>query len=340
VEEGMNVRVVLFPDGEDPDSYARSHTTEELQEYVDKGSQDFITFKSGLLSKEAGDDPVKKSEVVRNIITTISLVPDQLKRLFFIRECSSLLNVGEQMLVNEVNKIRRAKFFKDHKQDDIPIPEPKAPTQVEKIEETDIHQEKEVIRILLNFGGFNFKIEDSQLIVKEEDSEEKEKDSANKDEEQEEELDNVAEFIIDELSLDKLKFNEPVFQQIFDEYAQAIETETKPSEKFFINHNDDAVRKAAINLMSEAYELSKNWLEMHQISITLENASTVIARAAVSSVYSLKIRKVEKMKLDIMEKLKISDPADEDIELYLRQAKGLDEIRNKMNRQLGRIVLK
>ncbi len=340
VEEGMNVRVVLFPDGEDPDSYARSHTTEELQEYVGKSSQDFITFKSGLLSKEAGDDPVKKSEVVRNIITTISLVPDQLKRLFFIRECSSLLNVGEQMLVNEVNKIRRAKFFKDHKQDDIPIPEPKAPTQVEKIEETDIHQEKEVIRILLNFGGFNFKIEDSQLIVKDEDSEEKDKDSVDNDEEQEEELYNVAEFIIDELRIDKLKFNEPVFQQIFDEYAQAIETETKPSEKFFINHNDDAVRKAAINLMSEAYELSKNWLEMHQISITLENASTVIARAAVSSVYSLKIRKVEKMKLDIMEKLKTSDPADEDIELYLRQAKGLDEIRNKMNRQLGRIVLK
>jgi len=334
VEEGMNVRVVLFPDGEDPDSYARSHTTEELQEYVDKSSQDFITFKSGLLSKEAGDDPVKKSDVVRNIITTISLVPDQLKRLFFIRECSTLLNVGEQMLVNEVNKIRRAKFFKDHKQDEIPIPEPKAPTQVEKIEESDIYQEKEVIRILLNFGHFNFKIEDSELIIKEKE------DDKDKTEEEEEDLYNVAEFIVDELSIDKLVFEDNILQQIFDEYAQAIETETKPSEKFFINHPDDAIRKTSINLMSEAYELSKNWLDVHKISITLENAPTVIARAAVSSVYSLKIKKVEKMKRDIMEKIKSQTLTDDDIDLYLRQAKGLDEVRNRMNRELGRIVLK
>jgi len=333
VEEGMNVRVVLFPDGEDPDSYARSHTTEELEEYVKKGSQDFITFKSGLLSKEAGDDPVKKSEVVRNIITTIALVPDQLKRLFFIRECSTLLNVGEQMLVNEVNKIRRAKFFKEHKQDDIPIPEPKAPTQVEKVELSDIHQEKEVIRILLNFGTFNFKFEDSELIIKESESKDNE-------EGEEEELYNVAEFIIDELSIDQLKFNDSVLQQIFDEYAQAIETEAQISEQFFINHTDDNVRKTAIDLLSQAYELSENWEKVHRISITLENAPTVIARATVSSVYSLKIRKVEAMKRELMEKLKSTNLSPEDIELYLRQARTLDEVRNKMNRELGRIVLK
>jgi DNA primase len=333
VEEGMNVRVVLFPDGEDPDSYARSHTTEELQAYVDKGSQDFITFKSGLLSKEAGDDPVKKSEVVRNIITTISLVPDQLKRLFFIRECSTLLNVGEQMLVNEVNKIRRAKFFKDHKQDEIPIPEPKAPAQVEKIEETDIYQERELIRILLNFGDFNFKIEDSELIIKELDAE-------NDEEQEEDELYNVAEFIVDELSMDKLSFNDSILQKIFDEYAQAIDSDSKPTEQFFINHPDDEVRKTAINLMSEAYELSKNWEEVHKISITMENAPSVVARATISTVYSLKIKKVLAMESAIMEKLKSENPSPEDIELYMRQARTLIEVRNKMNRELGRIILK
>ncbi len=333
VEEGMNVRVVLFPDGEDPDSYARSHTTEELQEYVEKSSQDFITFKSGLLSKEAGDDPVKKSEVVRNIITTISLVPDQLKRLFFIRECSTLLNVGEQMLVNEVNKIRRAKFFKDHKQDEIPIPEPTAPAQVEKVEETDIYQERELIRILLNFGDFNFRIEDSELIIKESEDDKEE-------EPEEEDLYNVAEFIVDELSMDKLSFNDPVLQKIFDEYAQAIDTESRPSEQFFINHTDDEVRKTAINLLSEAYELSKNWEEVHKISITMENAPSVVARATISSVYSLKIKKVLAMESEIMEKLKSENPSPEDIELYMRQARTLIEVRNKMNRELGRIILK
>ena len=189
-----------------------------------------------------------------------------------------------------------------------------------------------MIRILLNFGHFNFKIEDSELIIKEKE--------ADNEEPEEDELYNVAEFIIDELSIDKLKFEDNVLQQIFDEYAQAIETETKPSEKFFINHHDDAIRKTSINMMSEAYELSKNWLDVHKISITLENAPTVIARAAVSSVYSLKIKKVEKMKRDIMEKIKSQSLSEDDIDLYLRQAKGLDEVRNRMNRELGRIVLK
>jgi DNA primase len=331
VEEGMNVRVVLFPDGEDPDSYARSHTTEELQEYVDKGSQDFITFKSDLLSKEAGDDPVKKSEVVRNIITTISLVPDQLKRLFFIRECSTLLNVGEQMLVNEVNKIRRAKFFKDHKQDEIPIPEPKAPTQVQKLEETDLYQEQEVIRILLNFGDFSFRFEDSELIVEQKDGE---------DEEEDNEEYNVAEFIIDELKFDQLHFNDGVLQRIFDEYVQAKETEAKVSEKFFINHPDEEVRLAAINMMSEAYELSQQWEKKHKINITIETAPRVVARAAVSSVYSLKIKKVDAMKAEIKEIMLNQKPQGEDLELYMRRWKDLDEAQNMMNRSLGRIIIK
>ncbi len=332
VEEGMNVRVVLFPDGEDPDSFARSHTNEELLDYVGNSSQDFITFKSGLLSKEAGDDPIKKADVVKNIIGTISLVPDQLKRLFFIRECSTLLNVGEQMLVNEVNKLRRSKFFKDYKQNDIPIPEPKAPTQVLKIEETDIYQEKEVIRIILNFGDFNFKYEDSELIV-----EDASKDS--KEEAEEEELYNVAEFIIDELNIDQLKFNDAVLQKIFDEYVQAIETEAKPSEKFFVNHPEEDVRMMAINLMSEAYELSKRWEEQHKINVTLENAPKVVARATVSSVYSLKIKKVDSMKAKIKEIFSSQNPQGEDLELYMRRWKELDKAQNQMNRALGRIIV-
>lgn len=334
VEEGLNVRVVLFPDGEDPDSFARSHTREELVEYLENRSQDFITFKSGLLSKEAGDDPVKKADVVKNIIHTIALVPDQLKRLFFIRECSNLLNVGEQMLVNEVNKIRRAKFFNEHKQDNIPTPEPKSPTQVAKPEETDIHQEKEIIRIILNYGELDFRYEDSQLIAEEEGEKE---DAA--EESTEDEVYNVAEFIVDELSIDKLKFNDAVLQKIFDEYILALANNTCPSEKFFVNHPEDEVRMLAINLMSEAYELSKRWESMHKISITLENAPEIVARATISSVYSLKIRKVDKMKEEIKKIFKDQNPQGDDLELYMRRWKELDEAQNKMNKALGRIIV-
>ena len=332
VEEGMNVRVVLFPEGEDPDSFARSHTVEELENYLKEQSRDFITFKSNLLSKDAGNDPVKKAEVVKNIIKTISLVPDQLKRLFFIRECSTLLNVGEQMLVNEVNKIRRAKFFKENKEDEIPVAEPKAPAQVEPVEETDIYQEREVIRILLIYGAMEFRYEDSELIP----------DETVKEEEVPEEEDenyNVAEFIVDELTFDNLKFNDPVLQKIFDEYVQAIEQNSHPTEQFFVNHPDEEVRMAAINMMSEAYELSKNWEEKHKISITPESAPQVVARAVVSSVYSMKIRKVDMMKKEIKEIILNQKPEGEDLELYMRRWKKLDDIQNQMNRMLGRIIV-
>ena len=100
------------------------------------------------------------------------------------------------------------------------------------------------------------------------------------------------------------------------------------------------MRKTAINLLSEAYELSKNWAEVHKISITMESAPSVVARATISSVYSLKIKKVLAMESAIMEKLKSENPSPEDIELYMRQARTLIEVRNKMNRELGRIILK
>ncbi len=333
VEEGMNVRVVLFPEGEDPDSFARSHTVEELQDYLAKQSQDFITFKSALLSREAGNDPVKKAEVVKNIVGTIALVPDQLKRLFFIRECSSLLNVAEQMLVNEVNKIRRSRFFKDHKEPELPVPEPKAPTQTPKTEESDIHQERELIRILLNYGSFNFRFEDSELIMEE--------DPQTEVGEEEEEIYNVAEFIIDELSHDKIAFNDKVLQRIYEEYKQAIDDGTNiPGEQFFVNHPDESIRMTAIDLMSEAYELSKNWNDKYHISITLESAPRVVARATISTVYSMKIRKIDAMKKQIMEQIKNVESDTEDWNILLNDWKLLDKIQNKMNVELGRIIVR
>ncbi|RLD64775.1 MAG: hypothetical protein DRI84_08210, partial [Bacteroidetes bacterium] len=143
----------------------------------------------------------------------------------------------------------------------------------------------------------------------------------------------------DELNIDQLKFNDAVLQKIFDEYVQAIETEAKPSEKFFVNHPEEDVRMMAINLMSEAYELSKRWEEQHKINVTLENAPKVVARATVSSVYSLKIKKVDSMKAKIKEIFSNQNPQGDDLEIYMRRWKELDEAQNQMNRALGRIIV-
>lgn len=328
VEEGLNVRVVLFPDGEDPDSYARSHNAEELTEFLEKQSQNFINFKADLLSKEAGKDPVKKANVVKEIVETIALVPEQLNRVFFIRETAELLNVKEDILTNEVAKIRRKQFYKDHKQEEyIPeVQEPKAEKQVAKTDDGgDIYQERELIRLLLNFGSYDFNPADARIPLEE-------------GEEEDEENINVAVFILEEILADELTMDDPVLQAIFDEYVQALEQETLPKEQFFTNHKNEAIRKMAVDLLTEIHSISPNWEEKHRITITPEDNFEVIARACISSVYSLKVRKISSMKRELLEKMQageLSQEAQNDILVQYRQ---LDELQNKLNNGLGRII--
>jgi len=110
LEQGMNVRIVLFPDNEDPDSFARKHRAAEVDEFISKNAVNFILFKTRLLLKETAGDPVKKADLVKEIVNTIAIIPDGIVRTFFTRECSSLLAVPEQTLVNEMNKILRKRF--------------------------------------------------------------------------------------------------------------------------------------------------------------------------------------------------------------------------------------
>jgi len=130
VSEGMNVKIVLFPEGEDPDSFAQSRRPAEVQEYITKNASDFITFKTNLLLKEVANDPVKKAALVKEIIHTISLIPDPITRSFYLRECSSLMDIAEQTLMNELNKQLRNKNKQfDAKKfinanNDVVVPEP------------------------------------------------------------------------------------------------------------------------------------------------------------------------------------------------------------------------
>ena len=116
LQEGMNVRVVLFPEGEDPDSYAKNHTTEELKEYISKNAEDFIRFKTSVLIDEVGDDPIKRADLIKDIVASIAVIPDQIKRSVYTKECSTLLDISEQALINETNKILRQSFSKKSSQ--------------------------------------------------------------------------------------------------------------------------------------------------------------------------------------------------------------------------------
>jgi len=335
VEDGMNVRVVLFPDGEDPDSYARAHNAEELNAFLGESSKDFIHFKADLLNKEAGKDPVKKAQVVREIVQTIAIVPEQLNRLYFIRETSELLGISEEIITNEVAKFRRKDYYKKQgKEEYIPEPTPeKAERQVIKVDEGDIYQERELVRLLLNYANLDFKPFDARIISEEEGISDEEK------KEIEDEVLKVAVFIVDELLADDMKLDDAILQSIFEEYVQAFEQDTIPSEQFFVNHADENIRKTVVDLLTQPHVLSPVWLEKHKISTSLETHYEVISRACISSVYSLKIKKIGGMKDKLLKEISEENITESDKEIILNQYRNLDVLQNKLNLGLGRIVV-
>src|SRR6056297_1038382 len=170
LEQGMNVKVVLLPEGEDPDSFSKNMNVNELNKYIADNEKDFISFKLQLLKKETENDPVKKSQMINDIVRTVSVIPDGITRSVYIKNCSKELDVNEKMLYSEVNKKRR-KYFEDKfkranynanaaiKQESVT---PKQQQQSIENKECNI-QEREIIRLLINYGNkplFNLEKED------------------------------------------------------------------------------------------------------------------------------------------------------------------------------------
>ena len=156
LEEGMNVRLVLFPDGEDPDSYARKYRPVEVKDFIEGNALDFISFKTNLLLGETKNDPIRKAGLIKEIAQTISLIPEPIARTLYIQQCSELMEIDERLLVAEVNKLRRQKFSREQKTDtsqEVSGPPPEYVEKQQPLQLTNGHQEKEVIRMLLHHAG-------------------------------------------------------------------------------------------------------------------------------------------------------------------------------------------
>ncbi|MEN0055974.1 MAG: DNA primase, partial [Mucilaginibacter sp.] len=161
LEAGLNVKVVSFPDGHDPDSYVRLVGTNAFKKHIEESKKDFILYKATLLLKDAGNDPIKKAEIIREIVESIAKIPDSIKASVFIKECSYLLQIDERSLLSELNKMRQAKAKKDGQQqqqssrfNEPPPDEPNFFDEPEIKEAKDESaQEKEIIRLLLLYGN-------------------------------------------------------------------------------------------------------------------------------------------------------------------------------------------
>ena len=328
LQEGMNVRVVLFPEGEDPDSYAKAHTTEELKDYITTSAQDFIRFKTSVLIKDVGNDPIKKAELVKDIVASIAIIPDQIKRAVYTQECSSLLDIPEQALINEINTIlrkgvekqtKRASSNQQHDElpDDLFFPEE---YQEGKSNAGDLaHWEKEILRLLVSFGDQPIKIE---LL---DDNEEKTFEEVTS-----------SVYIIDNINDDGITFENETYQKVFNFYNKVLEDDKLPTHQDFTNHPDQAISQFAIDVYSIKYEISPNWVN-HKIFTNTEEMQLTIG--VVRSLIAFKLSKIRVLRMAKQEEIKLEKSFDKQFSM-MEEEKALKDIELKLAAEVGRIILK
>ncbi len=280
LEEGLNVRIVLFPDGEDPDSYAQKNRPAEVKAFIEKQSVDFISFKTSLLLGETKNDPIRKAQLIKEIAQSIALIPEPIARTIYVQKCSEMMKIEEQLLVAEVNKLRRRQYTqkteKTSREQDIPLPEPDATPTKQSGHENNDSQEKELIRLLLHYAG-------SELLFEVE----------NEDKRMEEIQVKVVEFILQDIQSDNLYFDNAICQTIFDAFAEKWEEKALPGNNFFTEHSSSAVRQMAIDLLASQHTLSKNWEHRHRIYISEEEDD--LKPRVLHAVYAFKLKKLEQM---------------------------------------------
>ena len=285
--QGLNVRVLLLPDGEDPDSFAKKYGSEKTIEYLNTHEEDFIRFKSRLSKEEADKDPLKRATMITDIVKTISVIDDQIKQTVYLQECSKILEIDENTLYSELMKFRKKKITEGktptgmayQPKPDQKLPEPKQVPAVTGNKEIGfLSKEQEIIRLLLLHGNkeianpFDNNNDNPQMLK-------------------------AAELMVGlMLKSNVTKLRNSINQQIFAEYTNAVCNGREISEKDFINNPDPAISSVAANAIANSYELSEMWTK-HGSTYYKEEFRISEIILDVYSKYIMEIRKDEKMKL-------------------------------------------
>ncbi|ASU32467.1 DNA primase [Mucilaginibacter xinganensis] len=314
LEEGLNVKVVLFPDGHDPDSYVRNFGTNGFKKHIADNKKDFILFKTDILLKEVGNDPIKKADVIREIVESVAKIPDSIKASVFIKECSYLLQIDERALLSELNKMRMAKAKKDSQQQisrAAPLDEPNFFDEPEvKVEKDESNQEKEIIRLFLLYGN---RIIDWDGIANT----------------------YIGPFMIAELN--DVEFEHKTCKTFVEIYRKEVENGVLPDEQYFIHYPEKDIVDLAVNQIATKYTLSDNWYEMHKILVNDEQAN--MKATILGAIFHLKKQKVGKILESLRKELqKTSVEADQ--EILLNQYMHMKKVEKTISDYLGSVILK
>lgn len=320
LEEGLNVRVVSLPEGEDPDSYAQAHTAEEVMEYITNHETDFINFKTKLLLEQAGNDPIERAKLITDIVKSISLIPDNITRSVYVQETANQMKVEEKVLYTEIARIRKEKAG-----DTTPVhyhaPSQQkpaitlTPSKTGGVTPCDT-EEMMLIRYLLMFGG-------QELYEEENDGQLRSV--------------SVGEYIINELAEDELLLMNPQLQAIQQEYRQQYKNPGFLPARYFIGHSDPGISSTVAGILSEPYELSKIWTVK---DVSARSEEMMLAELLPKIVDNYKMRRIEILCREADEKILECQNAGniEELVEWVRKKNTMVKVRARINEKLKRTI--
>lgn len=320
LEEGLNVKIVLFPEGDDPDSFAKKSTTDELNEFLDAHRQDFISFKAGLLLKDAANDPLQKAKLIKDIVHSIALIPDAITRSIYSQEIANKYQLEEGMITNEILRHRSGKLA-----DEINEPwlkegfTPQKQTFVKPIEK-DIPlqalEERELMRLMLKYGNLEVAFENEGKVASM----------------------SVIELVIQELSSDELTFSDPVCYQIYGEILDGISEGILYTYQYFLKSTQVEIVNLITQLIGFEEELSPKWATHYRIYTKHEDED--LKNTMLYAIYNFKQHRITQHIQKLHQQLQNEELSpQEQIEILAEQV-AYEKIKKTFSEKLGRIILK
>lgn len=311
--EGMNVKVLLLPDGDDPDSFARKHTADEFVAYIKEHETDFIKFKTSLLMEEAQNDPVKRAQLIHEIVSSITLIPNSILRTIYLRECSSLMKVEEQVLYSEVAKIQRKKLEKATTPAATNATQPQVSQPATAISATGKYEneERELVRFLMKYCDHTLIPEDQAV--------------NNPNHEK------VGQYVIRELNADEIKCENPLYRLVIDECEDYMQKMNDvPDMRFFVNHPNTEISQLASDLFGHEHTLSKIHQKFSIVKTEAELLHDLVPKAVIELKFKIVNHMIAVCGQRIQELEKAGDDPEE-LENQMRQLMVFQQMRSRIS---------
>ena len=334
LKEGMNVRVVLLPEDDDPDSFARSHSADEVQTYIRENEEDFLTFKAKLLLRDAGRDPIKRAEVIRDMVQSIILVPDAIQRSVFTKECARIMDVDESMLISEVARKRAVQSGDRDAEEFIRREQARIRREQQASESIDTTAamqksisagsseealEREIVKYLLKAGHKNFEVKEHYDIVSI----------------------NIADEIFRNLDKDNIEFSNRVYNLLLTTYRKhwlELGVGVEVGAQYFVNHPDPEVCNAAVDILTsdDNYVPSNLW---QRKDVHVESEEEILSAGVPKAIMLYRSKVVERMIRAQLERLGDKSLTEQEEDECIRQLDLLNKVKAELAKNSQRLIL-